>query len=83
MFARSFERPAAGEGLGASSGSRTLAVLHRTRTTAQMSSDANYCNLAYSAFACFSTGESRSASFQNARKSRYAARAFGPSPCSV
>lgn len=41
----------------------------------------SYCNLAYSAFACFKMGMSGSASFQSVRKSWYAARASVVLPC--
>ena len=41
----------------------------------------HYCNLAYSAWACFSMEISGSASFQRVRKSWYAVRALVLSPC--
>ncbi len=40
-----------------------------------------HCSFAYSAFACFKTGISGSASFQSVKKSLYAPRPFAVSPC--
>ena len=54
-------------------------ILGRTRANVN-AAPPDYCNFAYSAFACFRMGMSGSASFQRVRKSSYALLALAVSP---